>query len=1111
MFQKRLLSAIATLAVLMSAASISVSAQGVTTGAMSGTVTDPNGNPIESVQIQVRSGRTGSTAGALTRSTGQYTVQGLEPDDQYSITVRRIGYQPATRNNLRVSLGQTDREDFVLVPQTNLLSAVKVTGEADPVINPTKTGTGTQFGDSALHRLPTLNRNFADFVSLVPQVSTTTGSLSGGGVNIRQNAIQIDGAAAGDLFGLGTTGQAGSSANAKSIPLDAVKEYQVLLSPFDVRQGNFGGLLVNAVTKSGTNQFHGSAYGYERGQNLTRKQTYLAEFYQRNYGFTLSGPIIKDRLFFFVNPEWQKYHTPTSGPDASAPPCLTGGTSSTCNYIAQTSIDSVNHILSNTYGFTGGGNGAKILKQNPTTNVFARIDANLPFNTRAVLRHNYVRADLTVFGRSVATSASPIFNLSSNSYFLSNKTNSTVAEFFTNLPRGFYNEFLVNYTNTHDFRTVPVNFPSVDVKGIPRVDATTPATFRFGTENSSQGNALDQRTLEVTENVTFPIGTHSITVGGKDLVYKWVNLFGQNRLGNWTFNSMDSLRIGKPASYTVSVPAPTDLNHGLVIARAHLYSGYVQDVWTVTPRFTFSYGVRADKPNFLDKPPFNQPVWDIYNRSTSAVPARALISPRLGFNWDVNGDQRNQIRGGMGYYTGVPPFVYLSNAFGNSGLSGFASLTCGQTSVNTHPPAFNAANIATPPAACADSIVGATVNKGNSANPTASQLASSNIATIDPKFRFPQYQKWNAAWDHRFGNGMVSTIEGLYTYSIANPFYTNLALAGVQGIGPHGRVMYGNITATGTSAALVGPRAQVIDVTDSHGDYTYSITGQLQKTFFDRFQSSFSYTYSQSRDIAGITSSTQGSNYRYQRDVWGPLEDRKLQRGKNDQPHKIVATGSWHFKSLTDVSFIYTGNSGAPYDYVVGVGSGSGSGDLNGDGQSQNDLVYVPTDAHDPNEILFTGYNGVAPNLTAAQAIASAAAQADALEAFIKKTPCLRNQRGHIMNRNTCRNPWQNEVDLSVGQSLQAFGQQNLQLRLDVLNFGNLLNRKWGEQLFSDQGSTCGSICSATILMTQSGNKLGSSPQQAVGIYTFDTSLRRFSGLNASSNYRMQLSLRYSF
>ncbi|MBA3645065.1 MAG: TonB-dependent receptor [Gemmatimonadaceae bacterium] len=1107
MFQKRLLSTIATLSLLMSASAISVRAQSVTTGAIAGTVTDNNGNPVESAQIQVRNGRTGTTAGALSRSTGQYSVQGMEPDDQYSITVRRIGFQPITRNNLRVALGQTDREDFQLSPQTNLLSAVKVTGEADAVINPTKTGTGTQFNDSALHRLPTLNRNFSDFVTLVPQVSSNTAGLSGGGVNIRQNAVQIDGAAAGDLFGLGTTGQPGSQANAKSIPLDAVKEYQVLLSPFDVRQGNFGGLLINAVTKSGTNEFHGSAYGYERGQNLTRKQTYLREFYQRNYGFAFGGPIIKNRLFFFVNPEWQKYHTPTSGPFTGQPACAAGGTSTDCLYIAQSSIDAVSNILSTKFGFNGAGTGAKILQSNPLTNVFARIDAYLPFSTRAILRHNYATADLTNFGRSFNTSASPVFNLTSNQYQFSSKTNSSVAEFFTNLPRGVYNELSVNFTNTHDFRTVGVNFPQLDIKGIPRTDVTTPATIRLGTENSSQGNTLDQRTLEVTENLTLPIGSHNITVGAKNLTYKFINLFGQNRLGYWFFNSIDSLNgtcatcggQSLASEYRTSAPSALDPAKGLATARSHLYSFYAQDLWTVTPRFTFAYGVRVDKPKFLDKPPFNQSVYDVYGRSTGNVPSHALVSPRFGFNWDATGDQRNQFRGGLGYFTGVPPFVYLSNAFGNSGLSGYAALTCANTTNATHTPAFNADNIATPPTACADFTSGGVTTKG------ATTALSSSINTIDPKFRFPQYQKWNAAYDHRFPSGLVSTIEGLYTRAIANPFYSNLALAGIQAAGAHGRVLYGTQTASGASPVFKGNRTTVLDVSDTHGDYTYSITGQLQKTFFDRFQSSLSYTFSHSKDIATITSSTAGSNFRFQRDVSGSLDDRTLTKSKNDFPHKIVATGSWHFHTLTDVSFIYTGNSGSPYDYVVGTGTGTGSGDLNGDGQTANDLIYVPIDAHDPNEILFTGFNGNA----AAQA--SAAAQADAFEKFIKQTPCLRNHRGVIMSRNACRNPWQNDVDVSVAQSLRGFGKQNLQLRLDVLNFGNLVNRKWGEQLFSNQGSTCGANCSATILVTQTGNKLGSSPQQAVPIVTFDTNLRRFSGLNASSNYRMQLSLRYSF
>ena len=239
----------------------------------------------------------------------------------------------------------------------------------------------------------------------------------------------------------------------------------------------------------------------------------------------------------------------------------------------------------------------------------------------------------------------------------------------------------------------------------------------------------------------------------------------------------------------------------------------------------------------------------------------------------------------------------------------------------------------------------------------------------------------------------------------------------------------------------------------------------------------------------------------------GNLQDFSLTRSKNDMPNRVVAMGTYHAKTLTDLTVIYQGNSGAPYDYVYGAGSGSGSGDANGDGNSQNDLVYVPKNVRDPNEILFTGYN----DTTKANSVA---AQQAALDKFINSVPCLRENRGKILSRNTCRNPWVNEVDLTIAQSLQAFHAQNFQLRLDILNFGNMLNPKWGRQFFSDQGATCGSICSATILLTQTGNKIGptvNGVNTTQGVYTFDSTLRPYSAQNASSNYRMQLSLRYSF
>ncbi|MFL5483356.1 MAG: carboxypeptidase regulatory-like domain-containing protein [Gemmatimonadaceae bacterium] len=1105
MLKTRLFLTVATALALVTGASARLLAQGITTGAISGTVTDANGAAVEGAQVQVRNPRTGASAGGLTRANGQYYIQGVEPDPGYSLTVRRIGFEPQTQNNVLVSLGQTTRTDFQLKQQSTVLETVTVSAEATPVINPSKTGTGTTVGDSLLRRLPTLNRNFADFVQLVPQVSTSTGGLSGGGVNLRQNAIQIDGAASGDLFGLGTTGQPGAQANAKSIPLDAVKEYQVLLSPFDVRQGNFGGMLINAVTKTGTNEFHGSTYGYTRNESLTRSQPYLAEFKQQQYGFSLGGPIIKNRLFFFVNPEWQKQNTPATGSFLGSP-----------DSVARSADVTTFQDYAKAQGLTNPGSGARVLKQNPLTNVFGRVDAYLPGYTRLVLRHNYAAADNTTFSRSSSTSSSPLFNLTSNSYLFSSKTHSSVAELLTNLPNGIFNELLLNLTTTHDFRTVPVNYPQITVRGFTTTQGANTLAMVAGTEASSQGNSLDQRTFELTENFTVPVASHHVTFGTKNLFYKPINLFGQNSMGSWTFADTTQFRLGNPVSYSVSAPSATDPANGLATFRANMYSFYVQDAWQKSDRLTITAGVRLEKPKFLDTPPENPQVLTAYGRSTAAVPSKRTISPRFSFNWDATGDQRNQLRGGLGLFTGTPPFVYLSNAFGNSGLSGYASLTCGGNAGNqgtnatsTIPPPFNAANIANPPTACAPF----TPAGGGAARPGATTAASSNIATIDPNFRFPQYQKITLGYDHRFGNGLVSTVEGLYTKAISNAFYQNLALAGPQGVDRNGRVLYGTLTATGGTATLApGGRQQVIDVTNVHGDHTYSLTGQLQKTFFDSFQGSVAYTYSQVRDVAATTSSTQGSNYRYQRDWAGNLADRSLTRGKEDMPHRIIATGTWTLKTLTDFSFIYVGNSGAPFDYVYAAGSGSGSGDANADGQSQNDLVYVPKDAHDPNEILFTGYNGVSPGLTAAQAVLDAQAQADAFDRFIDRVPCLSKNRGKLLGRNTCRNPWQNDVDVSVGQNLRAFGQQNLQLRLDVINFLNLLNKRWGWQNFSDQNNTCGPICSATTLLTQSGNVTAGRTQQTIqGIYTFNKAMKPWNADNASSNYRMQLSLRYSF
>lgn len=1087
-------------------------AQGMTTGSLTGTVTDATGAPIEGAQVQVRNALTGYNVGTVTRASGLYVIQGVEPNQNYAITVRRIGYAPLTRDRVTIALGQARREDFQLTPAATTLTGVTIVATAsDAIISPSKAGTTVSISDSTLRRLPTINRNFTEFVSLVPQVSTTGGvGSSGGGVNLRQNALQIDGAASSDLFGLGTTGQPGSGSRGKSIPLDAVKEYQVMISPFDVRHGNFGGMLINAVTKSGTNEWHGTLYADGRGQNMTREAPVNNPFKSRHTSLSLGGPIIKDKLFVFASGERQVLNNPASGSYIGA----------SDQYISQSSIDQVN-VAAQKYGLANAGNGDALPRTNPTTNLFVRLDANLPWSTRAVLRHNYASADYTSFSRSFGTATTPFFNLTSNKYALSNTNKSTVLELLTNLSGGAYNEFLANVSTIKDFRTVPVKFPQVTIRGIARSDnPAQTAAIVFGTEASSQGNALDQRVVELTDNFTIPLGAHSITLGAKATFYKWINLFAQNSAGTWEFSSLDNFNAGIASRYQVSVPAPGDPYKGLATVKSATYAAYAEDKWQATPRLLLTFGVRYDKPVFDNTPPLNPTVLADYGRSTSDVPHRPQFSPRFGFNWDVTGDQKNQLRGGVGAFSGPPPYVYLSNAFGNSGLSGFSSLTCtnaaltNNSTVSLLAPAFNAASITTPPSQCA----GGTKPNGQAVAGQVGALGA-RINTIDPDFKNPKYLKATVGYDRRLNNGVIATIEGLWSSSLNAAFYQNLALTpNPVAQDAQGRQLYGIRTATGGTATTSGSRTEVYDLTNAKGDYTWSVTGQLQKAFTRNFDGSISYTHQVSRDVVSITSSTANSNIRYQRDVSGRLDDRSVGRSKYDQPHRILATGSYRTPWAMDLSVIYTGSSGSPYDYVYGAGSGTGSGDMNSDGQSQNDLMYVPTNATNQSEILFSGYNS-----TNATTKAAADAQAAAFESFIASTPCLNKARGQILERNACRNPWANQFDIAITQNVGRLGLantmhapalNNFQIRLDISNFGNLLNRKWGWQQYSDQNSTCGAICSATVALVHVGNLLPTGTTNsplAQPIFTFNPAYKAWDHNGIESLYRMQLSMRYSF
>lgn len=1040
----------------------------ITTGSITGRVTDAAGNPVEGVQVQVVLKATGSSRGAMTKSDGRYTVPGLEVGPGYAVTIRRIGFQPETRGSVSVALGQVSREDFQLKQSTVTLAAVTVSGQFDPIFAASSKGAGTTVSDSALQRLPSLGRNFTDFVALTPQISNSGPGLSGGGANNRYNNIQIDGSTESDLFGLGSTGQPGGQARGKSIGIESVKSYQVLLSPYDVRYGNFAGVLINAVTKNGTNEFKGSAFWYFRDQELTRTQPYLYKFRQTQTGFSLGGPIIKDRLHFFINPEIQSQVTPASGPYFG----LAGAT----NLPTVADLDRFNTIAAG-YGLPTSTGGSRV-NENPLTNLFVRFDLQkLPFNSSLVLRHNYGKAQDDNFSRSFTGSTFPLLI---NGYAFKSDKGATVAQLRSSFSNGAYNEIFAGLTTIRDRRTPFAG-------GVPQFQARSTTGFDIvsGSERFSHGNELDQDILELTDNLQIPVGTHRLTLGATYSTYKVRNLYAQSIFGVWNFNSLDDFQSGKTNQYIVGVPLPTGTD-GAVRFRASLLGFYVQDEFNLTPRLSVTAGVRADVPTFGDKPPVNPTMLTQFSRNTSELPSGNMtISPRVGFNWDVTGDSKNQVRGGVGVFSGRPAYVWLSNSFQNSGLSGVALLTCNASAA----PVMTVANVAHPPQAC---VTGT----------TASLSATAEVDLLNKNLKFPQSLRGNVGYDRQLGGGLVASFEAMYTKSLNALFYQNIALGAPLGTDPHGRLMYG--TAPFATNLLFPGRTTVLDVSNQSKDYSYQLTTGLQRRWRNNWEGSVFYTYSKTMDVQSLGSSTAYSQYRYGRAAgYLPQESTELGTSMFDQPHRIVANGTYSFKWGTDLSLIYYGESGMPIHYLVG---GSSSGDVNGDGIG-NDLVYIPRNVTDPNEIIFVQSGSNTP-----------AVQAAAFDKFISNNDCLNKQRGKIMARQSCREPFRHTFNLSLRQSLGKIGLansmhapalNNVTVQMDVFNLANLINADWGK--IRSAGSNSAITGPLNYSTKETGSMVGAAGTAARPKFTFNPTWTFTNDQNISSNYRMQLSVRYAF
>ena len=1139
----------AALVLGMFAGAMPLAAQGVTTGAIAGTVTDAAGAPVEGAVVQAVARSNGFTSSTQTRSNGYYLIPNLETG-AYTVRVRRIGFE-SIELPVPVTLSQTTRFDIQLKQAATTLSGVTVTATTDASdFNPTRQGVSTQVSDSLITHIPQLNRNVTDLAKLVPQVIIPgSGGPSAGGMYNRLNNFTVDGASQNDRFNLNSSGGIpGGAGSGRIISADAVKEFRVLLSPTDVRQANFTGMLFNAVTKSGSNEFHGGImYNYRHDANMASSNFRATPVDQRQYGFQLGGPIIKDRLTFYVAPEWQTRFSAASG-------AFVGSTfQATTPNINPDSIALVQSIVQTRMGFDPGTSG-KVDLENPLTNLFGRLDFQINDQHRMVLRRTDNTTENTSFSRNQNTFQTNVvnqttgFRLGSNGFDGKNTNQSNVAQIFSNLTNGISNEFLVGFNKIRDERIVGSAglFPEMAVGVVPvgatGTAATNPtAVITFGTEQFSIGNLATQDIIEYQDNVSIPWRSHTFTLGGRYEVVKIYNSFPQALGGVWRFPNITALNNLAPSGYAVGIPNSGNLDDVPAVFRTNMPSAYLQDQWT-NNNLTITAGIRADLPRFVSNPLDNQVFAQQFATgvtarggsaytgptqvSTTWMPEdRVLWSPRIGFNYDISGDQTAQVRGNIGIYTAPPPFILAANALQNNGL-GLVLLACS----GAQTPTFTA-DVNNLPKACA----------GQPA-PAPGAFATNTINLNDPEFKYPQTLGISGGADHRLPFGFIGTVEGMYKKFINSPRIRDLNLLhpalnadGSFKTDRFGRVLYADsITLTGgvintnnkaintysTTAQNLNFDQGIIYLTNESKSYLYNLTGQLKRRF-GNLDWTGAYTYSRSYDVQSLTSDRAISNWRNGREYSGLESADDLTTSAFERRHRALTYGTltvpWNRRWSTDFTLFYEGISGSPITYTANQ-------DLNGDGHNANDPIYVPLNALDTTQIRIGSLTGA--SATSAGTFVQDQAAALAFENFISSQDCLNKQRGSIMQRNSCRGPWQNRMDMSIRQALPNLcgpGCDNVSIQLDIANLmnvaGELLQhvdgvaRDWGKTY----GATLSSFPQQQVLTgTTSGGaqpRTAGPTSQSQPVYTFNPTVRNRGpyDFQGQLGYNLALTLRYTF
>jgi hypothetical protein len=1037
-----------------------------TTGNLSGSVAAGE-DLLPGVTVEAVHNPTGTRYQGITGPDGRFLIPNVRVGGPYTVTASLEGFRPAEASNVTVTLGTTTDLDLKMALAT-VTEAITVTATADDIINPNRTGSSTAVSEEQIETLPTVNRQLQDFARTNPYVTT---SLTGDGTfmtiagrNNRYNNIQIDGATNNDLFGLSSSGTPGGGSGTQPVSLDAIEQIQVLISPYDVRQSGFTGGGVNAVTRSGTNDFEGSIFGTQRNLDYIGESDVLSplpEFEQTQYGGRLGGRIIRDRLFFFVSGEQNDRDQPDGTRACTdAADCASALANNTPGvYRGNPAAYDVANFLRDKYGYDSGELG-DIVFNTSSKLLFGRLDANIGSSNNFTLRHNYVEGN-NVNTPSSFTRSTSRFYFPNNLYLFPSETNSTVAQLNSVFSANAYNEARVNFTTVREHRETPGDiFPTIEIGSAQRS-----GVLQTGIERFSGANALDQDILEITDDFTLVWGNHNFVIGTSNQMFEFSNLFISDFYGYYLFPDFAALQAGTPSQYAISFATGDDPRRPTQFEAAQ-YSLYASDQWRIGNGFSLTLGLRADRPQFDTRPSFNAAVANALGYDTSDVPDEKITwEPRVGFNWDIGSTGKQQLRGGVGVFQGRTPFVWISNAYGGTGIEQI-SLTCAN---NCQRPVFNP--------------------DPNNQPRNLGAAAAQDIALVDPDFQFPRVFRATLGYDRELFWGIRGSVEALWSQNQQDVFYYNVAKQ-VAGTSPlDGRLTYSNVNPTFGNAYF-------LTNTEEGEEFTQTVTFDKR---IGNLALNANYAHSDAKSVADFTSSTAASQWQFGYiSRTGDLLNPELTTSVFEIENRFNISATYGFNTGRfghSVGLFYVAQAGQPYSLIMG-------GDPNRDGSGNNDLLYIPS-----NLILCPSTSNGTPNATAPCRTSQGATQnpldKNLFNNFLSSVGYTPGS-GEAPERNSLRQPWTRRLDFHYEIGLPVLFGTRVSLQADILNLLNMFDEEAGIQRFV--------VNNTYMPVTYSGQD----PTSGLPVYREAAANRltpgnQFSTGNLASRWQGRLGVRVSF